>query len=57
MPRQAREKSESGLYHVMLRGINRAQLFYDDDDRIAFLDRLARYKENCGFSLLAWCLI
>ena len=41
----------------MLRGINRAQLFYDDDDRMAFLDRLARYKEKCGFSLLAWCLM
>jgi REP element-mobilizing transposase RayT len=57
MPRQQRQKSESGIYHVMLRGINRLQLFYDDDDRLAFVERLARYKEQCGFSLLAWCLM
>jgi hypothetical protein len=24
----------------MLRGINQTQLFYDDEDRIAFMDRL-----------------
>ena len=27
MPRQARKKSESGIYHVMLRGINQQQIF------------------------------
>jgi len=57
MPRQQRQKSESGIYHVMLRGINRLQLFYDDDDKLAFIERLAKYKEQCGFSLLAWCVM
>ncbi len=57
MPRQAREVSESGFYHVMLRGINRMQLFYDDDDRREFLIRLTRYKSECDFGLLAWCLM
>ena len=57
MPRQARQTSKFGLYHVMLRGIDRTQLFYDDDDRIAFMERLVRYKEECEFSLLAWCLM
>ena len=33
MPRQARKKSESGIYHIMLRGINRQQIFEDDEDR------------------------
>jgi hypothetical protein len=27
MPRQARKKSESGIYHIMLRGINQQQIF------------------------------
>lgn len=57
MPRTARRKSESGVYHVMIRGINQVQLFYDDEDREAFLDRLERYKDECGFSLYAWCLM
>ncbi len=30
MPRKAREKSESGIYHVMLRGINQQQIFEDE---------------------------
>jgi len=57
MPRVARVMSESGFYHVMLRGINRMQLFYDDDDRREFIDRLTRYKDECGLSLIAWCLM
>lgn len=57
MPRSARVKSETGIYHVMLRGINQTQLFYDDEDRIAFMDRLKRYRDECGFSLYAYCLM
>lgn len=32
MPRQARRKSSSGIYHVMLRGINKQQIFEDGED-------------------------
>ena len=32
MPRAAREKSDTGIYHVMLRGINRQIIFEDDED-------------------------
>ena len=37
MPRQARKKSESGIYHVMLRGINRQQIFEDEEDFQKFI--------------------
>jgi REP element-mobilizing transposase RayT len=57
MPRTAREKSETGIYHVMLRGIDRMQLFYDSNDYTAFLSILARYKEICGFALYAYCMM
>ena len=57
MPRTSRRRSESDIYHVMIRGINQVQLFYDDEDRGAFLDRLERYKRECGFALYAWCLM
>ena len=33
MARKAREKSNSGIYHLMLRGINRQDLFEEDEDR------------------------
>ena len=32
MPRKARIESKSGIYHIMLRGINRQQIFEDDED-------------------------
>lgn len=37
MPRRARKKSSTGIYHVMLRGIDRAVIFHDDEDCERFL--------------------
>ena len=57
MPRGARKQSESSIYHVMVRGVNQMQLFYDDEDRIVFVERIRRYRDECGFKLYAWCLM
>lgn len=38
MPRQARKKCESGVYHVMMRGINRQDIFEDEEDTQKLLD-------------------
>ena len=57
MPRQARIKSNSGIYHIMLRGINRQQIFEDDEDREHFLETLQNYKEQCGYAIYAYCLM
>ncbi len=57
MPRQARRKSESGIYHIMLRGINQQQIFEDDEDSIRFLETLSKYKEQCGYIIYAYCLM
>lgn len=32
MARKARERAETGIYHVMLRGINKQDIFFDEDD-------------------------
>ena len=32
MPRQARKESGTGIYHVMLRGINRQDIFEEAED-------------------------
>ncbi len=45
MPRQKREKSGTGIYHVMLRGINRQDIFEDDEDCLHMLD-LLRMQTN-----------
>ena len=57
MPRQARRKSESGIYHIMLRGINQQQIFEDEEDSFRFLETLSKYKEQCGYEIYAYCLM
>jgi len=55
--RQNREKSSSGFYHVMVRGINKNDLFLEDEDKKYFLHVLADKKEQCDFLLPAYCLM
>lgn len=60
MPRQARKTSGTGIYHVMLRGINRQDIFEDDEDRYKFLQCLSNliepYDER-GYRIPALCSI
>jgi putative transposase len=57
MPRQARIRIDSGIYHVILRGINRQQLFLDADDYEIFFEVLRECKALSGFCLYAYCLM
>ena len=57
MPRQARKKSESGIYHIMLRGINQQQIFEDEEDKMRFLETVSKYKAQCGYEIYAYCLM
>lgn len=67
MPRVAREKSSSGIYHVILRGINRQSIFETDHDKYVFLNILRKIKipesknpaERIGnaYTLYAYCLL
>lgn len=57
MPRTARKISGSNIYHVMLRGINRQDIFEDDEDRLYFMRLLRKYKDISGFKLYAFVLM
>lgn len=57
MARKAREKSSSGIYHVILRGINRQSIFEDDEDRLKLLEAFAKYKEISQCQIFAYCLM
>ena len=41
MPRAGREQSGTGIYHVMLRGINRQDIFEESDDYQTFINILS----------------
>ena len=57
MPRAVRKGSKTGVYHIILRGINKQCIFQDDEDRNIFLNRLQRYKSESDFELYAYCLM
>lgn len=57
MPRQARQKSESGFYHILLRGIGQQNIFEDEEDNERFLKTLKRYRDEMQFEIHAYCLM
>ena len=57
MPRRARILSESGIYHVMLRGINQQQIFEEAEDYEKFIQIIADCKTISGYKLFAYCLM
>lgn len=57
MPRPPRKISESGYYHITLRGNGKQLLFESDVDRHAFLDMLQRSFSKFQVKVVAWCLM
>lgn len=57
MPRTARKKSQSGIYHIMIRGINRQDIFEDNEDKEKFIQTIAVYKDKCNFQVYGYCLM
>jgi putative transposase len=57
MPRQPRLDAPGLLNHVMARGIEHRDIFKDDKDRKAFLERLATVLEETQIQCYAWALI
>ena len=66
MPRQERQPSATGIYHVMLRGINKQDIFEDADDYYQFLKilhGLVYRQDDLGqtlpsyFTIYAYCLM
>ena len=44
MPRKAREGSGTGVFHVMMRGINHQNIFEDTEDYYQFINTLDRMR-------------
>lgn len=57
MPRKARKKSETGIYHIMLRGINGQAIFEDKEDNEKFIQVIGDYREVCEYNIFAYCLM
>lgn len=66
MPRQARQHSPTGVYHVMMRGINRNDIFHDENDFLK-MEAILRIVSSplvrnddpvpAGCAIYAYCLM
>jgi len=57
MPRVARLKSSTGIYHIITRGINQQNIFSCEDDYERFLNTLIRYSRKSKWEIYAYCLM
>ena len=57
MPRKDRIDATGALHHIIVRGIERRKIFYDDSDRDNFLERLGGVLTETGTPCFAWTLI
>jgi len=57
MPRKAGIDAAGALHHIIVRGIERRKIFYDDADRDAFVNRLGQVLIETQTDCFAWALI
>ena len=57
MARQSRIKSETGIYHILLRGIDKRDIFLDDEDREKIIRNIEQAKDKGGFLIHGYCLM
>jgi putative transposase len=57
MPRQARLDAPGALHHIMVRGINKTDIFSDERDKARFLERLDKTVTEGKCFVYAWVLM
>lgn len=57
MPRAARKTANSGIYHIMMRGINRQIIFEEHEDYEKMRQIIMECREKSGFELYGYCLM
>lgn len=57
MPRQARLDVPGALHHIMVRGIDKTNIFRDNEDKARFLERLAQTVTEGKCAVYAWVLM
>lgn len=57
MPRQARLDVPGALHHIMVRGIDKTDIFRDDEDKVSFLERLGQTVSESKCTVYAWVLM
>lgn len=57
MPRAARKKSKTNIYHVVVKGVANQIIFEERKDFEKYIEILDFHKSTCHFKLFAYCLM
>lgn len=57
MSRPLRIFSHSKIYHIIFKGIDNQNIFYDNQDRNFFLEQLLNTKKKFNYKIYAYCLM
>lgn len=57
MPRYPRQPSKTGIYHIMLRGNERKDIFIDEEDKRRLIKTVIKNKAGEAFKLYAYCIM
>ena len=57
MTRHSREYSITDVYHIIIKGIDGQDIFYDDNDKNIFLQHLSETKLKFFYKIYAYCLM
>lgn len=57
MSRQSRRFSQSGMYHIIFRGINRQNIFEEERDYLKLIEIIKRVQKEMNFKLFAYCFM
>ena len=57
MPRERRIKSNSKIYHTIIKGIDSQDTFYDEQDRKYFLKQIMKVKKEFQNEIYSYCLM
>jgi len=57
MPRKARKAVNSKFYHVMVQGINKENIFFDDLQKYKYYHLMEKYLTEFEVSVIAYCIM
>jgi putative transposase len=57
LPRKPRQFSKTGIYHIIVRGINQQDIFHEDSDFAKYLGAVKKLGAECGITVLGYCLM
>ncbi|MBQ6794811.1 MAG: transposase [Clostridia bacterium] len=57
MSRIARVFSESGVYHILFRGVNQQNIFEEEADFEKLKETMVNVKQEMGFEIYAYCFM